>query len=184
MMSVVDNHQPLNISARSVDRFKEACTDKIVRTEADMRGFFQESEGSDKVIYEVYEMGGAHRNNMAITVMKPGTVGREYHMTRGHFHENPAADEIYFCLAGIGLLLVQNREGHIRTLEMNGGEVVYVPAGWAHRSINIGSDELVFLAVYPKDAGHDYGSIEKNGFRSLVIKRDGVLAVVDNPKCD
>ena len=33
--------------------------------------------------------------------------------------------------------------------------------------------DLVTFFVYPGHAGHDYGSIEKQGFRKLVVERDG-----------
>jgi glucose-6-phosphate isomerase len=49
--------------------------------------------------------------------------------------------------------------------------------------VNTSSDEdLVTFFVYPGNAGHDYGSIEKQGFRKLVVERDGQAEVIDNPR--
>ena len=62
------------------------------------------------------------------------------------------------------------------------GRVIYVPPGWAHRAINIGSTKLIFLAIYPSDAGHDYGAIKERGFRKIVIERDGKPSIEDNPR--
>ena len=53
---------------------------------------------------------------------------------------------------------------------------------WAHRSVNTGAEDLVMFFVYPGNAGHDYGTIEQQGFRKLVVERDGHPQVVDNPK--
>ncbi len=38
------------------------------------------------------------------------------------------------------------------------------------------------MSVWEARAGHDYGTIERDGFRKLVLLRDGRAAVVDNPK--
>ena len=47
---------------------------------------------------------------------------------------------------------------------MRPGTVAYVAPCWAHRTVNTGSEPFVFLAVYHGDAGHDYGTIETEGF--------------------
>ena len=175
---------PFSIDPDSISGFIEACEDRLVRTEKDMKGFYQIDSDDDEVVYEVYEMEGPHSTNLAMTIMKPGKVGNEYYMTKGHFHENTKADEIYFCLSGKGILLLQSKEGRVKFMEMEKGVVAYVPCGWAHRTINIGKEDFVFVAVYPKDAGHDYGTIEKNGFKSIVVEKNGVLVVVPNPSQD
>jgi len=36
--------------------------------------------------------------------------------------------------------------------------------------------------VYPGHAGHDYGSIERQGFRKLIVERDAQPQIVDNPR--
>jgi glucose-6-phosphate isomerase len=36
--------------------------------------------------------------------------------------------------------------------------------------------------VYPGDAGHDYGSIEKQGFRKLILEFEGKPKISDNPR--
>ena len=62
---------------------------------------------------------------------------------------------------------------------MGPGVVAYVPPHWAHRTVNTGSEPFVFLAIYPGDAGHDYGTIETEGFPQRVVERDGQPAVVE-----
>ena len=61
--------------------------------------------------------------------------------------------------------------------------ILYVPPRWAHRSVNASAEEdLVFYFVYPGNAGHDYGTIEKQGFRKLVVEQGGSPVIVDNPR--
>jgi len=65
---------------------------------------------------------------------------------------------------------------------MTPGRAVYVPAHYAHRSINTGNELLVSLAIYPGDAGHDYGSIETSGFKHLVVDKNGKPVTIENPR--
>jgi len=44
------------------------------------------------------------------------------------------------------------------------------------------TEDLVTFFVYPGNAGHDYGTIETQGFRKLVVERNGVPVIVDNPR--
>jgi glucose-6-phosphate isomerase len=53
---------------------------------------------------------------------------------------------------------------------MQPGDLSYIPGKWAHRTINTGDAPLVFFAIWPVDAGHDYESIEKSGFLRRVLK--------------
>ena len=48
--------------------------------------------------------------------------------------------------------------------------------------VRISDEDLVTFFVYPGDAGHDYGSIEKQGFRKLAVDRDGKAEIIDNPR--
>ncbi len=152
---------------------------RTVRRLSDMKGFYADQEAvaqilkeSDPVIYEVYacesEEEGPGNLSYALTVINPGDVGGEYYMTKGHFHHKPSA-ELYLGLEGEGILLLQDREGNTRRIPLLPGRVSYVPANYAHRSINTGRSQLRFLAIYQSDSGHDYGTIEKEGFRERIL---------------
>ena len=52
------------------------------------------------------------------------------------------------------------------------GTVHYIPGKVAHRVVNTGNEPLVFLASWPSDAGHDYGSIRTSGFSRRMVLRD------------
>jgi glucose-6-phosphate isomerase len=116
------------------------------------------------------------------TVMQPGKVGDEYFMTRGHFHVRRDRGEVYYTQSGEGVLLLESRGGETRMVEMKPGVCAFIPADWAHRSINTGKEKLVFVWVCEADAGHEYGEIMSRGMRSLVVERNGKPVIVPNPK--
>ena len=146
---------------------------------------YEQMVPSDPLIYEVYEK---RRPEVAgellhgISIVHPGRVGNEFFMTKGHYHAVRETAEIYYCLRGCGLLLMENEEGDWAAEEFFPGRVVYAPPRWAHRSINTGIDDLATFFAYPGHAGHDYAAIEQRGFRKIVIQRNGCVEVVDNPR--
>lgn len=140
----------------------------------------------DALLYEVYELARpavAGELPHGLSVVHPGKIGDEYYMTKGHFHAELATAEVYYCLRGRGLMVMETPEGAWAVEPLAPGKVLYVPPRWAHRSVNTGADEdLVTFFVYPGNAGHDYSTIEQRGFRKLVVERDGAPCVIDNPR--
>jgi glucose-6-phosphate isomerase len=142
------------------------------------------SSGRDPVVYEYYEYvvdESAGHLSLGLTIIYPGKVGKEYFMTRGHFHLKPAA-EFYYGIRGRGMLLIQSEDGRAEYVELRPGVIGYVPPGWGHRTINTGRGKFVFFFAYPSDAGHDYGIVKEKGFAKIVIEEKGKPKVVDNPK--
>jgi glucose-6-phosphate isomerase len=143
-------------------------------------------EKGDPVLYEVYEI---RRPEVAgellhgISIVHAGKVGQEYFMTKGHFHTVLETAEVYYCLKGQGLMVLETPEGDWAIEELCPGRVLYVPPRWAHRSINISqADDLVTFFVYPGNSGHDYGTIEQHGLRKLVVEEAGQPKIIDNPR--
>ncbi|MFN8482580.1 MAG: glucose-6-phosphate isomerase [Anaerolineae bacterium] len=141
---------------------------------------------NDVLLYEVYEL---QRPTVAgellhgVSIVHPGAVGDEYFMTKGHFHTVLDTAEIYYCLSGRGIMVMETPEGDWAVEELTPGKVLYVPPRWAHRSVNTGDNQdLITFFVYPGNAGHNYGTIEAQGFRKLVMRCDGEPTVVDNPR--
>lgn len=165
----------------------------IVRTLSSMKGQYADQRSyeamlakEDTVLYEVYEI---HRPEVlgelmhGTSIVHPGKVGDEYFMTKGHFHAVLDAAEIYYCLQGEGMMVMETPEGDWAVEELRPGKVLYVPPRWAHRSVNVSDKEdLVTFFIYPAHAGHDYGTIESQGFRKLVIERDNKPCIADNPR--
>jgi len=164
----------------------EPATSKVERRLSHMRGMYHDAEAeqaglaADPVIYEVLQYDVPAENGQLVvctTVLQPGRVGDEYYMTKGHYHEKRDTGEVYVGLRGHGKLIMEV-DGQSSNLDMAPGTVAYVPPYWAHRSVNVGDEPLIFLAVYPADAGHDYGTIERDGFSQRVLERSGTPAVV------
>lgn len=114
-----------------------------------------------------------------LMVMAPW-LNRPY-MTKGHFHEILMTAEVYYCLEGEGGMLIESQEGDTRFLPMTPGKLVYVPKGYAHRTINTGATPLSSLFVYRADTGHDYKTIETKGFRKNVVRENGEMRLRNNP---
>jgi len=142
-------------------------------------------EKGDVKVYEVYEKTIPQRDGeiqFCSSITHPGRISGEYFMTKGHFHARRDTAEIYYCLRGRGFMMMELESGEYVLEEMYPGRTVYVPAFYAHRSINAGEEPLISLAVYPGDAGHDYGSIETSGFKHLVVEKNGKPEVIENPR--
>ena len=164
----------------------------IKRTLASMKGQYLDSAAyeamagdGDALLYEVYELARPHEAGEVlhgISIVHPGKVGDEYYMTKGHFHTILETAEIYVCLSGQGVMVMETPEGDWAVEDLAPGRVLYVPPRWAHRSVNTGADDLITFFAYPGHAGHDYGTIEQQGFRKLIVERDGDPEIVDNPR--
>jgi glucose-6-phosphate isomerase len=116
------------------------------------------------------------------TTIYPGKIGAEYHMTKGHYHLKRDRAEVYLGTAGQGYLLLQQEGSAIRSIPMCTGTAAYVPANWAHRTVNTGDEPFIFFAAWPGDAGHDYGTIEQKGFAMALVEHLGKPTLINNPK--
>lgn len=160
--------------------------DTVERRLGDMAGMYQEEVTEpDTLVYEVLQLTVPEENSeiqCSTTILQPGTVGEERFMTKGHFHEVRNRSEVYIGLQGEGRLVLATEAGDHTVEPLRPGTVNYIPGGWAHRSVNVGDEPLVFFAAYVGDAGHDYGTIEEEGFPVLVLRGDGEPRIVDNPR--
>jgi glucose-6-phosphate isomerase, archaeal len=156
----------------------------------DLEGFFGDGQAfgeatraGNPLVYEVVEY---RKDNSDLffgtTTMYPGKVGEEYYLTRGHFHQRRDMGEVYYTQSGQGILLLESREGRSETVDMRPGICAFIPPDWAHRSINVGPEKLVFVWVCNTSAGHDYGDILRQGMRKVVVERGGKPTIVDNPR--
>ncbi len=139
----------------------------------------------DRLIYEVHvtELPAEEGHILhCTTIIYPGVIGDEFHMTKGHYHARREQGEVYLGLAGQGYLVMQTESGETSTLAMSPGTAAYVPPYWAHRTVNIGDVPFVFFAAWAGEAGHDYGTIEQLGFARLIVRQQGEVAIIANPK--
>jgi len=119
---------------------------------------------------------------VGVSVLLPGRVGDEFAMTRGHIHANHSAAELYYGLAGRGVMLMETIDGRCSAIEITPGVVVHVPGHWIHRSVNVGVEPFTTLFCYPTDAGQDYGIIgDAGGMAKLVVAEGDGWTLRDNP---
>jgi len=173
LLSHYNNHIQRRLSSMKGQFLDQAAYDALLARE-------------DVLLYEVYEI---KRPEVAgellhgLSIVHPGKVGDEYYMTKGHFHTVLDTAEVYYCLKGQGLMVMETPEGEWAVEPLRPNTVLYVPPRWAHRSVNTSlTEDLVTFFVYPGHAGHDYRTIETQGFRKLVVERDGQPQIVDNPR--
>ena len=160
----------------------------IVRNASDLRGYYRDTEALEKIIlesddplhYEVFEEDIPEQYGhlrFCISKLQPGSVGGECFMTKGHYHDVPETSEIYLCLSGDGFMLMKTSEGRCEAEPMKKWRLVYVPPFWAHRSVNTGKVPLISLCIYPGEAGHNYGDIEKEGFPKRIYNVNGKIEI-------
>lgn len=165
----------------------------ISRCLSSLRGQFLDQDAyetqlalGDDEVYEVYEVRvpeEAGQLLMGVSIIHPGKVGDEFFMTKGHFHTVRETAEIYYCLKGEGLMVMETPEGETAVEPLTPGKVLYVAPRWGHRSICTSrQDDLVMFFAYPGNAGHDYETIEKRGFRKLAVEGKDGVQIIDNPR--
>lgn len=140
-----------------------------------------------------------------ITVWEPGTVGKEYIKTYGHYHIGKL-DETYKFISGQGIALLQklavavDGNGNMipdiveefRAIPVRAhGDDLFIPSGYGHLVANTGQDFLVtsddspvnFEEVNPVSLpGHaDYELVKQmRGFAYYVIENNGKPALIKN----
>ncbi len=164
-------------------RYEKRLSD-LVGLYADAAAFDALLGEGDRVVYAVEDLKpstAAGDMIFGVTRMVPGTVGDEFFMTRGHIHATANRPEIYYGESGSGLMLMESPAGDIRIVEIAQRVVCYVPPCWIHRSVNVGSDDLVMTFAYPADSGQDYDIIARSGGMAQRIVRDAAAGWVAIP---
>ncbi|WP_432571734.1 glucose-6-phosphate isomerase family protein [Kineococcus sp. SYSU DK005] len=135
-----------------------------------------EERGGGALAYRVQEHRTGHGPGALIvgtSTLLPGRVGEEYALTRGHLHAVADRAELYHCLSGRGVMLLETLDGQSRAVPLSAGRAVHVPGHWIHRSVNVGDEPFVTLFTYPADAGQDYGLIARAGGMAQLVVEDG-----------
>lgn len=173
---------PLCEQPKSFDNHIERRLSSLRNKFADTAAFEAMLSAGDPVVYEVYENVRPAKSGellSGLSVVHPGRVGNEYFMTKGHYHSVRDTAEIYYCMRGKGVLVMENEAGMTSIEALYPGRVVYVTPHWAHRSVNTGEEDLITFFVYPGHAGHDYATIDTAGFRKRLVEENGQATIVD-----
>lgn len=151
------------------------------RTISNTLGMYANREGLDQAtldrlnyqveVLKVDEVEGGLQ--FGTSYLYPGTINGEYFMTKGHYHAITNRSEFYLCLKGEGLLVLMDRDRHWWTEKVMPNSLHYIPGDVAHRLINTSDEILTVMACWNSDAGHDYASIEEEGFSVRYFKVDG-----------
>ena len=162
----------------------------VIRKLSDMVAVFQDKEEVKKVlkknpiIYKFYNVPIPEEKGHlqhCISIVFPGKIGNEYYMTKGHFHKRKDTAEIYLTLKGKGKLVMQTPDQKSKVLDMKEGSISYIPPYWAHRTVNISDEPLIFFGVYRGDAGHNYGIIEEKGMAVIIVEEGDKTVIKNNP---
>jgi len=159
---------------------------------SDLRGCFADSSAyeaalakGNSLLYSVTAVEPAKGDGQlhyGLGIIYPGKIGDEYFLTKGHYHSYRPAAEIYVGLRGEGVMLLEDEAtGESRMVRLAENCSVYVPGHTAHRTMNTGSEPLVYLGIYPANAGHDYGAIAEKNFKMMVVERDGKATMIKRP---
>ena len=180
----------LNLTPESFRQFPGGKT--ILRRLSDVGDIFGDAvevarllRQGNPLIYEFVDLRQAlpdSRLSFGLTVIQPGEVAGEYYMTRGHFHaQDLDGDELYLGVSGIGRLQLQSRQGEGLVMDLKPGGMVYTPQAWAHRTINVGTEPLVFFSIWPSSTAYDYEEItRRGGFPRRAVQQNGQATWVQN----
>ncbi|SJN40183.1 Glucose-6-phosphate isomerase, archaeal [Microbacterium esteraromaticum] len=160
----------------------------------DMAGVYRDAEawqaavsarGADELVYWVDDhryQEGPGALIVGTSTLLPGRIGDEFAVTRGHLHAIADRAELYHCLSGHGVMLLETVDGQSMAVELTPGKAVNVPGHWIHRSVNVGDEPFVTLFCYAADAGQDYALIaDAGGMKSLVVADGDGWMLTPNP---
>jgi oxalate decarboxylase/phosphoglucose isomerase-like protein (cupin superfamily) len=86
---------------------------------------------------------------------------------RGHErHNHPESDEVLYVISGTGEQMVEDENGVPIVKQVTTGDVMYIPRGVYHSTVNTGWDPMRVLAVYTP-SGAEAGLRAVPDFRSV-----------------
>jgi glucose-6-phosphate isomerase len=134
-----------------------------------------------------FETIKTHHLRYDITVLSPGMLGSEYTKTVGHYHPwVPGTDvsypEIYQVLEGTGTYLLQKVEHgeedsvlDVAIITAKKGDLVLVPSGYGHVTINASKEELKMANWVCRDFTSIYEPIKRLSGASYFLLKDGFV---------
>jgi glucose-6-phosphate isomerase len=168
---------PANVELSLLPPFDLEGATTSIRRVSDLKSYYRDQATAAQMIAagdpEVYQYwaleyeGKGAGLSYGVTTIQPGKVGDEFFMTKGHYHLNPG-DEMYLAMSGHGTVLLRNDAGEEKSYELKLNKMVYIDEGWGHRTVNDGSEPLVFLSIWSPGTGHDYDRVLREGFPTVM----------------
>jgi len=123
-----------------------------------------------------------------ITIMEPIHLGFERNKTLGHYHKigqtGFSYPEVYEVIQGeADYILQQVQEGRVIEVvlvQAKEGDIVYIPSGYWHVTINAGNGLLVMSNLVSKYVEGEYEPVKKYGGIAYFELVDGSLVVNKN----
>jgi oxalate decarboxylase/phosphoglucose isomerase-like protein (cupin superfamily) len=129
-----------------------------------------------------------------MTVIAPGTYGKEFTKTYGHYHTHHIL-ETYRLAHGEGIFILQKKfiekgEWHqekvseVYMVKLKSGEEITIPYEFGHSWSNVGNTPLITFDDW--DAGHvpsDYEAIKRlKGMCFYIVDDNGGFKFIPNPR--
>ncbi len=159
---------------------------RSVRTLAQMRkvmmGFNEDASPIE--LYYMYRSVYVNEDiRFDITVIPALAVGGECAKTHGHYHpgseDGLAYPEVYQVLRGNAAFILQkkNRNGSVdaMVIDARDGDVVLLPPGWGHVSVNKGETTLVLSNLVYDRFESLYGDYEESQGAAYYYTKDGEI---------
>jgi glucose-6-phosphate isomerase len=145
----------------------------------------------DNPVFEKYDL------RYDITVVMPGTAGKECKKTSGHYHglipgKATSYPEIYEVVKGKAIYILQKVKDmdaaddktaieDLIIAEVDEGQTIIIPPLYGHCSINAGEGCLVFTNLVADKSPNYYESVlAHRGLAYYIIKENGGLGFLEN----
>lgn len=151
-------------TTQSKTKIKKICNqlekkfdEKLSRTLHGLQSVYQDHREVQRILKKenplVYEIFIAKRGNIkyGLTIINPGKVGKEYHMTHGYKNKKPYTERCRL-IEGQGKLILQGKTQKVVNLQPH--KPVTIPKNHAHRIVNTGSSKLKVLRTSRYDSDH------------------------------
>lgn len=120
-------------------------------------------------------------------MVSSGMNGTEYNKTIGFFNNFQGSD-VYHCLFGQGILLLQRNDEQgeakeFKVVTLNAGRQVLVPVGWGCVLVNISKNFLVVLknGNVPEKYLDPQPLLDKQGLVYYIVEKKGEIGFEQNP---
>lgn len=180
------NNEKINVNGQSFPYTAR----KLSEMKTVMRGDVDIDLAGNQEVYHMYREITKNNNiRYDITVIPAKIIEKEYNKTYGHYHpiaeENLTYPEIYQVLLGKAVFILQkpNRNGSVDVKIINAktGEVVLIPPGYGHVTINPENKETLVLANLVSSLFEsEYTEYKKNRGAAYYYMNGG--EIVQNPQ--
>jgi oxalate decarboxylase/phosphoglucose isomerase-like protein (cupin superfamily) len=124
-----------------------------------------------------------------MTVLAPGTYGKEFTKTFGHYHTHHIL-ETYKLVAGEGIFILQKKHKdnpenveEVYMVKLSPKDEITIPYEFGHSWSNVGNTPLITFDDW--DAGHvptDYEAIKRLKGMCFYVVNDGGVKFIPNPR--